>query len=220
MVSEAARGINIVERYPVFHQRLLADPELQQRFQSSLDLLRRTRTNIRESLPGPPSRDLSFLPPRPRPTAAVTTDTKGWQATFQQTVAHLNALFFAPLPAMQTRQTWDLVLDEDNWFTLFRQRVIYTIDSWDVLLEGTPADDPENSLALAVMVTPTLNARLDTPGLQVALTWGCYQETVILGQTGRATFPLLALEAVLNETGSGVKDDLFLTLAVPTLSSV
>ena len=45
MVSEAARGVDIAVRYPAFYRRLQEEPELQERFQDSLDLLLRTQTN-------------------------------------------------------------------------------------------------------------------------------------------------------------------------------
>ena len=73
MVSEAARGVDLAECYPVFYRRLQEEPDLRERFEDSLDLLRRSQTNTLEPLPGPPSRDLSFLHTRPRPECTLIT---------------------------------------------------------------------------------------------------------------------------------------------------
>lgn len=213
MVSEAAHGVNIAEQYPAFHQRLLADPELHQRFQDSLDLLLRTQTNTLEPLPGPPRRDLSFLQTRPRPELSLTpTDLGGWAAQLRLSLTKLNSLFFPTRPGPVTRHGLGMGLDEDNWFTLFRETVATETGSWSVVLEGTPVDEPVNSLKLALMVVPLGEGEKDWPCLQATLTWGSYQEIVAIDKNGRSTFPLLAVASVLGETGQSMKDDLSLRL--------
>ncbi len=213
MVNEAAQGVNIAEQYPAFHQRLLADPELHQWFQDSLDLLVRTQTNTLEPLPGPPSRDLSFLRARPRLEQSLTpTDSGGWAAHLRLSLTNLNSLFFPTRPGLVTRHGLGIGLDEDNWFTLFRETVATEAGLWSVVLEGTPVDEPVNSLKLALMVAPLGEGEKDWPCLQATLTWGSYQEIVAIDKNGRATFPLLAVAAVLDETGQGMKDDLSLQL--------
>lgn len=213
MVSEAAQGVNIAERYPAFHQCLLADHELHQRFQDSLDLLLRTQTNTLEPLPGPPRRDLSFLQTRPRPEQSITlTDSGGWAALLRLSLTNLKCLFFPTRPGPVTRHGLDMGLDEDNWFTLFRETVATEAGSWSVVLEGTPVDEPVNSLKLALMVVPLAEGEKDWSCLQATLTWGSYQEIVAIDKNGRVTFPLVAVAAVLDETGQGMRDDLSLQL--------
>ena len=213
MVNEAAHGVRIAERYPAFHQRLLTEPELHQRFQDGLGLLLRTQTNTLEPLPGPPRRDLSFLQTRPRlEQSIIPTASGGWAVLLRLSLTNLNNLFFPTRPGLVTRHGLGIGLDEDNWFTLFRETVATEAGSWSVVLEGTPMDEPVNSLKLALMIVPLTEREKDWPCLQATLTWGGYQEIVAIDKNGRVTFPLLPVAAVLDETGQGMKDDLSLRL--------
>lgn len=213
MVSEAARGVDIAERYPAFYRRLQEEPDLHEQFQDSLDLLLRTQTTNLEPLPGPPSRDLSFLRTRPRPEQSITpTDSGGWVALIRLSLANLNSLFFPARSGLVTRHGLGIGLDEDNWFTLFRETVATEAGSWSVVLEGTPVDEPVNSLKLALMVAPLTEGEKDWPCLQATLTWGRYQEIVAIDKNGWSTFPLLPVASVLDETGQGMKDDLSLQI--------
>ena len=126
---------------------------------------------------------------------------------------NLNSLFFPTRPGLVTRHGLGIGLDEDNWFTMFRETVATEAGAWSVVLEGTPVDEPVNSLKLALMVVPLTEGEKDWPCLQATLTWGSYQEIVAIDKNGRATFPLVEVASVLDEIGQTVKTELRLALA-------
>lgn len=216
MVSEAARGVDLAARYPAFYRRLQEEPDLWERFEDSLDLLRRSQTNTLEPLPGPPSHDLSFLQTRPRPECTfITAERGGWGMTFTLNAAQLNSRFFSRQAEPVTRHGLGIGLDEDNWFTLFRETIVGEDGSWWVVLEGTPVAGVEAGLHLVVMVLPITESEKAEVCWQVSLTWGNYTATVVKDKAGRANFPWLSLEAVQGKDGPGIREDLVLTLTDP-----
>lgn len=214
IVSEAAHGVNIAQKYPVFFLRLLENRELLTEFLDSLELLHRTRTDTLEPLPGPPSRDLSFLTARPQPElSCVTINASNWNATLKLNAAQLDVLFFPSQPEPVTRHGLNIGLDEDNWFILFRETIEAGDGSWNVVLEGTPVYEPEGALKLAVSAVPIVKQENDQFCLQATLSWCSYGVTVTFDDRGWVSLPLLTLASVLEESGSGIKCDLLLSLA-------
>lgn len=213
IVSESARGVNLAGHYPAFYRRLQEDPALREQFQDSLDLLLRTQANTLEPLPGPPSQDLSFLKTRPRPECSLeSTESGGWDVILKLGKTQLNTLF-SPLPVEPaTRYSLRIGLDEDNWFTLFRETVETSEGSWRVVLEGTPIDESEDALKLAVMVMPVAEQNKKRLCLRATLIWGECAATVAVDEQGRASFPWIRLESVLDESRIGISDDLVLML--------
>jgi hypothetical protein len=214
IVSESARGVNLAGHYPIFHRRLQKDPALRKQFQDSLDLLLQTQANTLEHLPGPPSQDLYFLKTRPRPECSVeSTESGGWDVILKLGKTQLNTLF-SPLPVEPaTRHGLRIGLDEDNWFTLFRETVETSEGSWRVVLEGTPIDEPKDALKLAVMVMPVAGQNKKRFRLRATLIWGECAATVAVDERGHASFPWIRLESVLDESRTRISDDLVLTLA-------
>ena len=213
MVSEAARGVDLAERYPAFYRRLQEEPDLRERFEDSLDLLRRSQTNTLEPLPGPPNRDLSFLHTRPRPERTpIVTEEGGWGMTFTLYAAHLNRRFFSSQAEPVTRHGLGIGLDEDNWFTLFRETITGEDGSWSIVLEGTPEDGVKAGLHLVVMVLPIIESEKAEVCWQATLTWGKYTATVVMGKNGRANFPLFNGQSVLDEDALTITANLKLQL--------
>lgn len=214
LVSEAARGVDIAERYPAFYRRLQEEPGLQERFQDSLELLLRTQTNTLIPLPGPPSHDLSFLHTRPRPTSSlIPPDNVHWGMTLALSAEQLNRRFFPFQVEPATRHGLGIGLDEENWFTLIRETVSVADNAWSIVLEGTPVDETEDVLQLAVIVIPARDSENGPGGWQATLTWGIYEATVVLNERGRAIFPKFHLDGVLDEDESAINENLVLTLA-------
>lgn len=214
MVSEAARGVDLAERYPAFYRRLQEEPDLRERFEDSLDLLRRSQTNTLEPLPGPPYRDLSFLHTRPRPTCSLIPPDNGhWGMTLTLSAEQLNRRFFPFQVEPVTRQGLGIGVDEDNWFTLIRETVSVADSSWSIVLEGTPVDETEDVLQLAVIVVPSQDSENGPDDWQATLVWGSYEVTVVLNGRGRATFPEFHFGGVLDEDELAINENLVLTLA-------
>ena len=214
MVSEAARGVVLAERYPAFYRRLQEEPDLRERFEDSLDLLRRSQTNTLAPLPGPPNRDLSFLHTRPRPACClISPDNGDWGMTLTLSAEQLNRRFFPFQVEPVTRQGLGIGVDEDNWFTLIRETVSVADNAWSIVLEGMPVDEAEDSLQLAVMVVPSRDSENGPDDWQATLVWGSYETSVVLNERGRATFPEFHLNGVLDEDESAINVNLILTLA-------
>lgn len=213
IVSDAARGVNIAEQYPEYFQRLMMDWNLYQQFLDSLDLFLRSQLQTLEPLPTPPSRDLSFLHKRPQPEVTyIANESGGWGLAIHQSIALLNNLFFRATPAAATRFTLPVVLDEDQWFTFFRQKIRQQENSWTLWLEGTPIDEPPNSLQLALMLIPETDMTDQLPCFDIKLSWGHYQEVAIIDRSGRINFPPVPLNQVIDEVSQTVTADLTLTL--------
>jgi hypothetical protein len=68
-------------------------------------------------------------------------------------------------------------------------------------------------LHIAVGVTPDQAAATDRlPDMRARLIWGAYDQAVTITQRGRATFPPLPLNLVLDETHQRITSDLRLVV--------
>ena len=214
VVSEALQGINIAQKYPGFFLRLIENQTLLEDFLDSFDILLRSKEGALEPLPSPASLDLSFLRQRSSPPPVVERVIwEGWRVTWQQTIEQLQAFFFPPPMSLSsvTRRLVTFPVDEDDWFTLFRQETKIGDTFWTVLLEGTPNDDVEVALSLQITIVPTGNHRMQVP-LKATLSWGDYQAQVMVTSGGRAEFPPLLLNKVLDMPAETVTAGLQVTV--------
>ncbi|MCL4868885.1 MAG: hypothetical protein KJ063_07960 [Anaerolineae bacterium] len=212
--SDLLKGANIAQKYPIFFLRLLENQTLLEDFLDAVDSLRQTEKGVVPDLPGELSHDLSFLRPRPHPNLVLKPAfAQGWRLTLQQTVADLQAFFFPPpvQPALAVRRGLSLPLDEDDWFTLFRQEVMVADVPWTIMLEGKSMMGAEISLSVDVSVVPMLE-QTEMPSLLATLQWGHYHDQVLVGPYGRATFPPIPLDLVVDEEAEVVKSDIQLVV--------
>ena len=83
---------------------------------------------------------------------------------------------------------------------------------YDVILEAaSPLDTPEH-LQLTLLVTPLTDGPL--PAMSAKLQWGENELTAVSDPYGRAQFPLLLLNTILDETGQAILSDLHLNLEI------
>lgn len=214
VVGDALQGINIARKYPIFFQRMLENQALLEDFLDTFDLLQQTQTESLAPLPGPISRDLSFLRQRPPVNPDVQSfPSQGWRVTWQQTMNALQDLFFPPTlsPNLVTRRGLSLSLDEDDWFTLIRQELMVGDTQWTMVLEGKPIDESEVSLSVDISMIPMEDKDV-TPDLVATLRWGAYEDKVEISSRGRATFSPIPLPLVLDESTQSVKADLHITV--------
>lgn len=219
VISDALNGVNIAEKYPTFFLRMLENKALLADFLDTLNLLRQTRSESLPVLPAEPSRDLSFLRQRPQPEIKERrTSKEGWRVVLQQAIQQLENIFFTP-PSLQpaTRKGIALPLDEEQWFTLFRQEVNIDNEQWTVLLEGKAADDLEVSLNLDISVLPIADDVV-IPSLIATIQWGDYQDRTMVGPRGRATFSPVPLDVVLDVNSDRIKAPLQVTVETSTES--
>ena len=212
VVGDALKGVNIAEKYPAFFLRLLENKALLDDFLDTLNLLKQTQTNRLPPLPAAPSRDLSFLRKHPQPKVKETlTFPTGWRVTIQQTIRELQLLFF-PLPIQfGEREMQDLSLEIEQWFTVFRKDVYVADMQWAMVLAGKTVDDMESSLSLDISVTPEEGVD-EIPHLTATVQWGTYNDSITIGPRGRATFPPIPFDAILDENTNTIRADLQVTI--------
>lgn len=204
VVNDALEGVDITVRYPGFYRKLLADGELRQAFLDALAVL--TGAEL-EPLPPEFSRDLGFLQTAvsPPPTIQQTASDK-WQAAWHLLAEQLNQKFF---PSFQPVYRSSATLEEMST-VLLRRDFSAGGRPYDLILEAvSPLDAPEQ-LQLTLLITPLTDGPL--PEMAARLQWGDAVLTAVPDRYGRARFPLLPLNTILDETGQTILSDLNLSL--------
>ncbi len=205
VVDDALKGVDISRRYPVFFQRLLADDELRRAFLETLEAAENRA--IPATAAAEPA--LSFLQTPARHAILEVVSPNRWRLRWQAALDQLQQLFFSADQVQPAYRAADYL--EDAWFTLIRDEIAVDQFRASVLLEAARLmTSPDHlQLHLAVGLTPdrmVVTERL--PELRAQLTWGTYDQTVTITQRGRATFPLLPLQLILDETTQHVTADL------------
>jgi hypothetical protein len=216
VVSDALQGTDIRQRYPAFYQRVQNDAELRQTFIDVLALAEASALGKLAPLPGPASRDLSFLKKvDPKPVVELAAPGR-WRAIWRQNITHLQEMVrvaFSTPPDLAYRSTDPFLAAP--WFTLLRSDMEVETIHLTALLEAsqilTEAEASALLLAIGVTIAPTGNSER-LPLLRAHLSWGNYNETTVVSERGRATFPLLSLAMVTDETRQKFTADLQLTL--------
>ena len=221
VVSDALKGIDIPTRYPEFFQRLLAEDELRQAFLEALDLIESGPAATPEFTPTVSESSLSFLKSASAQPMLQQPSPGHWRVSWQQTIEQLQATFFpvrrASAPAYRHADDF-----EDSWFTLFRGDIELDQTRLAVLLEAVLRLDAPNALnvQLAVGIIPDpIESTAPLPDLRATLDWGSYNATVAVGQWGRATFPAVPLDVILDEANRRITSDLRLGLELVSPSS-
>lgn len=197
VLNDALEGIDITRRYPTFYRRLLADPHLRQIFLDALDLLERSEAGELDSLPESIEVDLSFLAPEEKKEDNPSSPADRLRVLLTRTRDQLRELFAPPPAAVPLRSA--LTGMEDDYITLLRSDVSTAQGAFELILEGRrPA--ASDALHLTVMLIPRQEAPA-RPGLEATLRWGAYEETRPLDERGRASFPPLPLDVILDERG-------------------
>ena len=216
VASDAASGVNIAQKYPRFFLRLLENSLLLEDFLDILDVVYKARRKQDILLPHSPSSELSFLPTKTAPPlASVIVAAKTITQTFlQESINQLNKRLFVPQqPALAMRRVLSLPLDEDAWFTLLRQEVVLGQGRWQIRLEGTPHDHEVSSLRLELGMVPMLDLE-EIPPIEATVRWGSYEEQRRLDDRGRAVFPPISLNTIIDEEAETVKADLLMDIAL------
>ncbi len=206
VVDDALKGVDIQKQYPQYFQRLLKEPALRDAFLEVMDLAQdedpspfRETTSL-EKMP--------FIPvPPPRPV--IQRSPAGWRATWNQSIAQLNAIFLSSGAEAVFRGAVDL---EDPWFILLRDQVDLDGAQLQVFLEAAQEGEKPDELQLALAVVVNTQPLDQWPPLLASLHWGNYAETVSISSDGRAAFPAASFHQILNETGASFLADLALTL--------
>jgi len=205
VVDDAAKGVDISSRYPDFFQRLLEDDDLRQAFLEALEVIEnRSAPRLTAA-----ERDLNFLhTPTLRPILEFTSPAR-WRLRWQAALEQLQQIFFAADQFQPVYRSADFL--EDNWFTLFRDEIDIDQLRANVVLEAVRLMTAPDQLQLhiAVGLTPDWTATPQRlPDIRAHLTWGTYDQTVLITQRGRAVFPPLPLNLILDEAAQRITADL------------
>ncbi len=209
VVNDALAGVDITAQYPNFYRKLLADAELRQTFLDALAILSGDEAEEQELLPEEFSRDLSFLQTAvsPPPTIQQPLSDK-WQAVWHLLAEQLNQKFFQSFQPVY--RSSDLL--EDNSIVLLRNDFAAGDRQYDVILEAASLFDTPEQLQLTLLVTPLSDEPL--PSMKAGLKWGDVLLTAVPDPYGRAQFPLLPLDTILDEAGNHILSDLHLSLEI------
>lgn len=205
-IDDALNGLDISVRYPAFFQQLLADADLRQAFLEALEALEKQPGDVAPSTVGArPS--LAFLDARATQPVIEFTSPANWRLKWQAALAQLQSIFFTA--AAPVYRSADYL--EDAWFTLFRDEVNIDRMRASVVLEAVRLMTSPDQLQLHLAVGIALD-RAKTPDrfpdLRARLTWGDYDQAVIITRRGRATFPPVPLNLVMNESTQHMTADL------------
>lgn len=211
VVNDALEGVDITVQYPKFYRKLLADAELRQAFLDVLTILSGDEAEEQEMLPEEFSRDLSFLRTAVSPPPTIQQTLSGLiQAAWQLLAEQLNQKFFLPFEPAPVFRSSSLL--EDTSIVLLRDDFAAGDRQYDVILEAvSPLDKPEQ-LQLNLLVTPLTDGPL--PAMRASLQWGGDELTAVPDRYGRAQFPLLPLDTILDESGHHIFSDLHLSLEI------
>jgi len=212
MVSEAYQGVDIASRYPTFYEKLETNGKLRAYFLDALDLMEHTKAGTLAPLPGPPSRDLSFLQKARSKPIIEQNSWQEWRVTWQRTVKQLQHFFPSPELVYRGEDDWS----EDVWIPLLRDEVQLNDLTLHVVLEANEGDDAVYLPSLRVV---PVSDESNLPFIQATLQWGDYQEKVTVDARGRAAFPPLPLTTIYDPVLNLYTADLQLSLesvATPT----
>lgn len=194
IVSGTLKGEDISRRYPAFYRKLLKNPGLRQAFLDALESIEAERAGELVPMPKATRASLDFLANEPSDPTIEILDKKNWRLTWQRSVDQIQKIFSPQELAYRA----DLNLIEDPWFTLLREEMIAGRSSIAVWLECTLSKDRDNALStflnLAVTVGSSPEAA-DFP-LRASLSWGAYNESLLVAEDGRARFPDIPLSDI------------------------
>lgn len=195
VINDALEGVDITRRYPTFYRRLLANAHLRQIFLDAMEALQ--KDEALDPLPEGASMDLSFLAPEEKATPDAQPPIEQLRVTLTRTRQQLRDLFAPPPAAVPMRSA--LAGMEDEYVTLLRSDVATEEGKLEVILEGRRPATADALYPVVLLILPEEVALQRS--LEVTLQWGSYRETESLDQRGRASFPPLALDAILDEEG-------------------
>jgi hypothetical protein len=208
IVEDACQGVDISKRYPAFYQKLLHHSDLRQAFLDILDSLDDEET-IRMPWAEETEGGLGFLAEQPsRPVVTKLPDH--WKASWQRTIAQLQALF---TPSALVYRA-DPALSEDLWFMLLRDEIEIENVLYTILLECTFSEEEQEGFSPWLDLAVTVGAaRKQAPfPIRITLQWGDYEETVHIGEEGRVKLPTVPLLSVFDKQTEHVISELNLTV--------
>lgn len=209
IVSGTLNGENLAKRYPDFYKKMLENAELRQAFLDALESLEAEPGEL-TPIPAPETR-LDFLTSQQQSTPKVSiTDDEKWGIHWQRSLEQLRAIFSPPELAYRAEQS----LIEEPWFTLLRDEVTVSGSAYTIILDCTAAEDEENTLAVYVSlaVTPGISREPAKFPLRARLTWGEYQQDILIPAEGRVRYPNILFDTIFDPALENLKAGLSLTL--------
>lgn len=207
ILSDALAGVDIASRYPAYFRRIMAEPTLSAAFLDALDMLETSLEEVEaEQLP-PATVALPFLKETKAAPQLRHTSEGRRQVIWRLFHDRLNREFFGPSDLVYRSSGRSLL--EDESFILIEDSVQIDQLALNVMLEAIqPMTEPgwlRLQLNTAAQSDPL-------PPLEATITWGDFKATATPDRYGYATFPLLALETIVDPVEMLVVSDLQLVL--------
>lgn len=208
VVNDALEGVDVTVQYPTFYRKLLADAQLRGAFLDALAILSDDAVDL-NLRPEEFNRDLSFLKTAVSPSPTIKHPlTDKWQAVWHLLAKQIDQQFFQSFQPVY--RSSDLL--EDTSIVLLRNDFAAGDRQYDVILEAASLFDTPEQLQLTLLVTPLSDELL--PTMKAGLQWGGAVLTAVPDRYGRAQFPLLPLNTILDESGNHILSDLHLSLEI------
>jgi hypothetical protein len=210
LISGTLRGEDVSRRYPAFYRKLLENADLRQAFLDALESIEAERAGELVPLPGAASRSLDFLASQTSAPAVEMLEKENWRLTWRRSLEQIQAVFSPRELAYRA----DLSLIEDPWFTLVREEMAAAGSNFAVALECTISKDQEQALSTFLNLAVTLGSAPEPVQfpLRASLSWGAYNESVLVAEEGRARFPDILLSDIFDPSQGQVQAGLSLTL--------
>ncbi len=201
VVDAALHDESIAETYPKFYQRMRADKELYQLFADMM-------AGIRDKSPIPDfgNPNLAFLH-RDHSKAVVIKrpESDFWEATWNMVASALDRLFMPATPVYRSAQS---MLDA-TCTPLIQDEFMVDGQTMQATMDALIHPEAPDQIALFLTVTTDLDV---SPALQATVQWGEYDQTAVLDNFGRVSFPPFAVGRILNEEKTAVSQNLHLQL--------
>ena len=190
-IAQAALwGLDIDTLHPAFFARMLEDKTLQTQFLASLEELEAKETQNTDPSP------LDSLPPR-----HANATPGGWRIVWQQTIAQVQAAFDWQARGLAYRDMRDAL--EAPRFLLFQSRTHMQENDLALALHAYQEDESPDYLRLSISV----GISGDAPApLQARLTWGNFDQTVVIQGPAEVFYRPLLLADVLDDQAHFLHD--------------
>lgn len=214
VVSDALEGIDIAKKHPEFYRRMLKNPELFQSFLDIVEVMEADRAGLLEPVEVIETAVPAIMPDDPKPIIERLA-SGGWLVRWRQGVAQLNAIInsigldLSPALATRSNRGWL----EESVAPLIKSEVLVEEKNFGVRLSAVLADDPDAlDLQLTVALLDEETVEFPLTSLRVNVQWGSYSQEQTLNELGQAAFPPLPIEAIFDETGEAINNDLQLLI--------
>jgi hypothetical protein len=208
-LHDALAGVDISQRYPTWWGKMLAAPALYQAFIEALELLEADGRQELTTAPPTSAAALTFLQTKEQASQLIVSAAgERWRAIWKLLFTQWQPRLF-PTDGLAYRRATPWL--EDKSSIILHDEVQIAQQVVEVVLEVIRSVEKPEILRLYLLAA----SEKPLPPLQVTLQWGGYAHMAVIDDYGRAQFPPLSLDVILDEAGEPRPTDLQLILESP-----